>query len=653
MFGALLKATGVVGLVASLCSYSYASTSLHDLRERYRTWNTTHAKLEPAEQRKLLDSLKEYSLYPYAQYQYLSANIKTVTPAEAQSFIKTYSDMPLSLDLQRLYIKELTARADWKTLSTFPVDSSIDSQCRVIYAKVQLDPKTKALEQMKDLWLLGKDLPSVCDDALKAWDDAGLKTPNLILLRTDKALSSGNVKLARYLAKQLPDSYKTTRGALLNVIDHPEKLADFSRAIKPSNFTRDITMASFLRYARINADKALALLPTLVKQQSLTTEQEQSLTEYIAGRYFGTDATPAQVKWRDNVISDSKNVSLIERRIRLALLGGEKEELAKWLNVLPTSAKQKDEWQYWQAQLLYRESKTSEGDTILKKLAQGRGFYPMLSAEHLGIKYNFDFNYSVTDSTSPQVEQTLLKDRYSKEPAIQRIKELRYWGNYKETGREWRFFLNKDPNEKRMAELARYAYSEGWGAHSVQATIAGKLWNNWVERFPVVYSDIFKDAMKNHDISLSYAMAISRQESALEANVQSPAGARGLMQLMPGTAKDTARKLTDINYQSAEQLFEPLVNIRLGTQFLEQVYQQFDKNRVLASAAYNAGPTRVKRWLDESQGKLDVAAFIESIPFTETRNYVKSVLVYDYIYQLIMNNKASGILTESEFTRLY
>ena len=154
-------------------------------------------------------------------------------------------------------------------------------------------------------------------------------------------------------------------------------------------------------------------------------------------------------------------------------------------------------------------------------------------------------------------------------------------------------------------------------------------------------------------IPLSYALAISRQESALDTSVQSSAGARGLMQLMPATAKETAKKMGLLTYASSTQLFDPEINIQLGSYYLNSVYLQNGNNRILSSAAYNAGPNRVKRWLKESGGKLDAVAFIDSIPFTETRNYVKSVLVYDYIYQIILGKKNPHILTQHEFNKQY
>ena len=130
---------------------------------------------------------------------------------------------------------------------------------------------------------------------------------------------------------------------------------------------------------------------------------------------------------------------------------------------------------------------------------------------------------------------------------------------------------------------------------------------------------------------MSLLYAVSRQEGALYPRAESPVGAPGLMQLMPGTAKETASKL-GVPYRNPEQLFDPTLNVRLGSAYLKRLLDVYDGNRILATAAYNAGPGRVKRWREQSRNRpMDV--WVESIPYKETRNYVQNVLSFDLIYQ--------------------
>lgn len=171
----------------------------------------------------------------------------------------------------------------------------------------------------------------------------------------------------------------------------------------------------------------------------------------------------------------------------------------------------------------------------------------------------------------------------------------------------------------------------------MQATISGKLWDHLEERFPLAWYQTFHQATNDKGISQSYAMPIARQESAWNPKVRSPVGTAGLMQLMPATAQ----MFNMANYTQPGQLLDPQINIALGTAYLEYVYQMFGRNRILASIAYNAGP-----------GSADAIAFIESIPFSETRSYVKNVLAYDVFYRYFLHQPAK-LLTDAEWQRRY
>jgi soluble lytic murein transglycosylase len=125
------------------------------------------------------------------------------------------------------------------------------------------------------------------------------------------------------------------------------------------------------------------------------------------------------------------------------------------------------------------------------------------------------------------------------------------------------------------------------------------------------------------------------------------------MQLMPATAQHTAEMFNIASYSNSSQLLDPQMNIQLGTSYLDYVYQSFGQNRILASAAYNAGPSRVTNWLKDSDGRIDAIAFVESIPFSETRGYVKNVLAYDVFYRSLMQQRPTTLLMDNEWQRRY
>ncbi|MCO6524593.1 MAG: transglycosylase SLT domain-containing protein, partial [Candidatus Schmidhempelia sp.] len=562
--------TALLAVIAINTTNSYAST-LTQQRDTYQLWQANGKKRNDDSQIKLLNQLKSYPLYPYALFDYLSSNMPKISADKVVDFINQYNDTPLANDLKRQYIKYLNDTQQWANITAFPKDNSIQSNCYYQFALYQLGHKKQALAPIESIWLTGKQLPSACDAILNVWDKEHARTANMILLRIELALKANNMKLARYLTNLLPDSYKTTRTALLAVFDDPKQLVSFSDKISYSHFTHNIVINSFSRLARHNPQYAKKVLPKLITQQHLNADEYNALKRDIAWQLFNSSATQEEIQWRDQIIAKHGSVALIEKRIRLAIREQNDQQVLHWIALLPKDSPNNDDWRYWQAKILKKQGNIKQATSILQSLANGRGFYAMLSAQSLNKAYHYNLNYTVIAQKTLDEECKLLTQRYKQQPTIQRIIELRYWGNYQQASREWRYYLSRPSSSSQLPELARYAYLQNWGEYSVQATIAGKLWNNWVERFPVVHMDTFKQVLNDKHIPMSYSLAIARQESALAPTVSSPAGARGLMQLMPATAKETARKITNFTYQSPEQLYEPETNILLGTYYLDWI----------------------------------------------------------------------------------
>nr|WP_238149472.1 transglycosylase SLT domain-containing protein [Arsenophonus endosymbiont of Aleurodicus floccissimus] len=234
-----------------------------------------------------------------------------------------------------------------------------------------------------------------------------------------------------------------------------------------------------------------------------------------------------------------------------------------------------------------------------------RGFYPMVAAQKLNIPYPIN----IAVAAKPENNIDLL-------PEVQRIGELLFWKKENLARTEWINLLIRQ-KKIRQQQLARYAFEHRWADLSVQATIIAKLWDHLTERFPIAWACEFERQTKYKKINKSFAMAIARQESGWNPQARSAAGAIGLMQLMLQTAQQVAKSNGITDYTGSSKLIAPEKNIELGTAYLETVFQQFGFNRVLACAAYNAGPARVAYWLAISNGKLDVISFIDSIPFSE------------------------------------
>ena len=454
-------------------------------------------------------------------------------------------------------------------------------------------------------------------------------------------MKAGNTRLVTTLAGQMPSDYQTISSAVIGLANNPNSVMTFARTTGATNFTREMAEEAFTSVARDDVENARLMIPQLVQAQQLNEEQTQALRDIVAWRLMGTDVTDDQARWRDDAVMRSNSTSLVERRVRMALGSGDRRGLNTWLARLPMDAKEKDEWRYWQADLLLERGRDDEAKEILHSLMQQRGFYPMAAAQRLGEEYTFRI-----DKAPGNPSATLIQG-----PEMARVRELMYWNMDNTARSEWANLVTSRTTDEK-AQLARYAFDNHWWDLSVQATIAGKLWDHLEERFPLAYKDLFDRYTSGKDIPQSYAMAIARQESAWNPKVRSPVGASGLMQIMPGTAAHTVKMFNIPGYSNPAQLLDPDTNINIGTSYLQYVYQQFGNNRIFSSAAYNAGPGRVRTWLGNSAGRIDAVAFVESIPFSETRGYVKNVLAYDAYYRYFMGQKDT-LMSDAEWQRRY
>nr|WP_202624890.1 murein transglycosylase [Cronobacter muytjensii] len=616
--------------------------SLDEQRSRYaqikQAWD--NRQMDVVEQ--LMPTLQTYPLYPYLQYRQLTDDLMNQPTLTVQQFIQANPTLPPARSLTSRFVNELARREDWRGLLAFSPQppGSTEAQCNYYYAKFNTGDAQGAWQGAKDLWQTGKNLPAACERLFDAWRTSGAQDPLAYLERIRLAMKEGNTRLVSSLASQLPSDYQTISSALVSLANDPNSVMTFVRSVGATDFTRQMAAVAFASVARQDVENARLMIPSLIQAQQLNDAQAQELRDIVAWRLMGNDVTAEQARWRDDAIMRSESTSLIERRVRMALGTGDRSGLNTWLARLPMEAKEKDEWRYWQADLLMERGRDDEAKTILHSLMQQRGFYPMAAAQRLGE------DYPLRVDKAPTVNAALFEGA-----EMARVRELMYWGLDNTARSEWANLVTSRSKQEQAA-LARYAFDRNWWDLSVQATIAGKLWDQLEERFPLAYKDLFARYVSDKAVSQSYAMAIARQESAWNPKVRSPVGASGLMQIMPGTATHTVKMFNLPGYSSSAQLLDPETNIQIGTSYLQYVYQMFDNNRIFASAAYNAGPGRVRTWLGNSAGRIDAVAFVESIPFSETRGYVKNVLAYDAYYRYFMGDKPV-LMSDAEWRRRY
>ena len=423
-----------------------------------------------------------------------------------------------------------------------------------------------------------------------------------------------------------------------NPVENPKQLAEIIKNSNPSTLDKSVLIDAFPPYLKTLSEQIENPNFELYQQWGDTWQlSEDEIKQWkiaFLNRFFDNENADFQ-KWRDEQIRQLQADNLTERRLRMAIW--QKTDLSTWLNSLTTEGKAKQEWRYWEA-----KQDISQNIEKLTALSKEQGFYPMLAAAQLKQAYKVDF---------PVAPSFTVEEQLPFEQVFAMIRELRELGRNGLAKQRWRILLDNGDFTTQL-KLAEYAENQQWFELAVDASIVAKAWDYLSLRLPNAYSEYFNAALQNLNISKTFAMAIARQESAWNPMAQSSANARGLMQLLPSTAKLTAEN-NQLPYQGEQDLFKPLNNILLGTAHLNELNGKYPNNRILIAAAYNAGANRVEKWLSRANRKLALDEFVASIPFYETRGYVQNVVTYDFYYQILQNQENPQIFSQEELNRLY
>ena len=423
-----------------------------------------------------------------------------------------------------------------------------------------------------------------------------------------------------------------------NQVENPKQLAEMIKNSNPSTLDKSILIDAFPRYLKTLSEQienpSFELYQQWAETWQLSEDEIKQWKTAFLNRFFDNENAGFQ-KWRDEQIQQLKTDNLTERRLRMAIW--QKTELSPWLNSLTTEGKAKQEWRYWEA-----KQDISKNIEKLTALSKERGFYPMLASAQLKQAYKVDF---------PVAPSFTVAEQLPFEQVFAMIRELRELGRNGLAKQRWRILLDNADFTTQL-KLAEYAENQQWFELAVDASIVAKAWDYLSLRLPNAYPEYFNVALQNLNISKTFAMAIARQESAWNPMAQSSANARGLMQLLPSTAKLTVEN-NQLPYQGEQDLFKPLNNIVLGTAHLNELNGKYPNNRILIAAAYNAGANRVEKWLSLANGKLALDEFVTSIPFYETRGYVQNIVTYDFYYQILQNKENPQIFSQEELNRLY
>ncbi len=560
-----------------------------------------------------------HALEAYPAYWLLLARVeKGAEPSEVRAFLARHADTPLAESLRREWLKALGAAGSWDLFrAEHPrlVGDDPEITCHAFRDRLARGDAEAAVEA-RVLFLAARETPSACDPVFAALAAEGRIGAEEAWHRIRRLLAEGHVKEAKRANPLLPALERLEEKALERIARNPGAYLAREKLARPTRAARETALFAVHRLARqkpeLAAERLEALAPRLdpqeagfawaqVATQAALSHHPRALEWYAAAG--DAPLTEAQIAWK----------------ARAGLRAGNWKAVLGAIQAMSPEVAREPAWRYWRARALRTLGAGEAAEALLRGLARETHFYGLLAAEDVGLEVVPDWK-----GWHPQPADLA---RVQAMPGIRRALALYRIGLDGEALREWLWAVRHldDASLLAAAEVARQANLPDRAINTAERTVQ---LHDFGQRYPTHHRDALEAAARQWGLDEALVFGIVRQESRFMAEARSRAGAMGLMQLMPSTARWVARQISVERFRPG-MLTQPDVNIHMGTYYLRRVLGDLG-HRILAAAAYNAGPGRARRWRDERS--LEGAIYAETIPFDETRDYVKKVMANMWFY---------------------
>lgn len=583
----------------------------------------------------ITEHLRNYCLYPYLVYADLAVNLPARKPQELQGFLDSYGQTPLAVHLLKLWLYQLAENRDWKNYLTVyqscrknsnltvSIDKDTNLVCYQHEALWQIGERAQAVNDLPALLSKSNTIPKACFSILGQALMSGDIAQQLLWQRIQNAFEENNPDMAEQLASFLPDSQKIIFSRYKAVYQNPALI------LNPKLFQNTDVMAQKILLLGIKklavkdprfAANAFTQIQQKVAFPSDTVSKVISIIAVVLAQNHDSNAE----KWLMAVAPSEVDQNIREWRVRVALWNRHWRLVLDEINAMPAAEKQTTQWRYWLARSLENLGQKNQSDIIFRDLSLHGDYYGQLASVRLNQEPLSGLKEIKVNLGQVQAIASL--------PAMHRAHELYALHWLPESTQEWQWALSHMPEQDYLA-AAELAIQWGWFDRAISTVNLINDGGNINLKFPLAYhGEIINTSAKN-SINPAILFALIRQESLFTPYAKSHAGAVGLMQIMPGTANFIANQL-HVGFR-LENLLDPNINLYLGGVYFRKLLGMFRGNEICAIAAYNAGPSRVKKWLIVNNLPADI--WIENIPYKETRNYVKNILTASTFYEKELN----------------
>jgi soluble lytic murein transglycosylase len=564
--------------------------------------------------------LKGHLLEPYVEYWQIRLRLDDADPSRVRGFIARREGGPLADRLRGEWLKSLGKRGQWTLFAAeYPARAGEDAElaCYAIQSQ-RIREGDAALDAARPLWFSGQEQPESCQPLFAALLASGKLTSQDVWARFRLAHEAGTFRLAGRLLDLLRADERPAQRDLSRVDKSPAQAlakGDFRWSTRDG---RELALYALDRVARSDADAAH---DAWAKWRSRVPDADRKYGNLLVAYNGARQLLPSANLWYRDADGAPQNDQQLAWRVRAALRVLAWDDVARAIDAMPEVQAQDPAWRYWKARAMSVAGNGEDATRLYGGLATEHNFYGFLSAEAIGA--------AVMPVSEPLLPDASALAAFAAREDVQRVIRLTALDMRPEALREWQYVVRPldDDNLLLAAEVAR---RNGLYDRSINTAERTQRRHDFSLRYPTPYRAEIGAAARENQIDEALAFGLARQESRFVADIMSSAGAVGLMQLMPATARWVAHQIGRADYR-VTALDQPQLNAQMGSFYLRHVLDRLDGMPVLATAAYNAGPGRAQAW--RGTAPMEGAIYAETIPFNETRDYVKKVLANAMFYQ--------------------
>ena len=598
----------------------YSDEAFLALEQRIRT--TKLRSLDKVEQD--VQNWRQHALFPYLEKALISRKLHVSYAREVQDYLNRYNGTAVEYPVRSQWLSYLASKQR-SELFMRAYEDGLGSELTCHYLRFDAEQNgidEQWLDRVEKEWLSPDSQPKACDWAFRKWQKQGRMNDDILLQRIKLSATKGDGKLIPYLKRKLSNNLQQFAQLWRDTQRKPQTVARY-RAFPNllPHIEADIVSYGLRRLAWREQEKAIKAYQYWQNKLPFTASQKGEIDKALA-LSLTLDGDDRAKEWLDRASISTTDTDV--KRWRIAFLARQRD----WQTLLTVAQEHRADnavkeadsefYLYWHARALEALGNLTKANELYTNLAQTRHYYGFLASTKLNQALTLQHQSVAT------AEAALMQ--LSQRPEAQRARYLLNLQRYEDARREWRYLLNS-LSFAELNDAAALAYQWQWYDQAILTFNRSGYSDDVEKRFPVAFESTFFSSSDQHKVDPTLALAIARRESSFMPDAVSRVGARGLMQLMPSTARYIAGQKV-----ANAQLYDVQQNVDYGVRYMRYLLDKLDNQTILATAAYNAGWRNVLKWLPE-MNTMDADIWIENIPFKETRNYVKSVFAYKAIYE--------------------